>query len=142
MTGSIKTKPSQTKILFENLSSSSTLSCTITKNPKRVNLRRKSHWGSWSSWRSSLIALSLGFTVRRALFRFLIDRILFRVLSDRAFFESSEIGSSTIGSAVIDSYLHWCSFSAMSLFLVSAIRRKKDIKIPLCLSAHMWKSSI
>ena len=104
------------KFLFENLSPSSTLSYTITKKPKRVNLRRKSHWGSWSSWGSSLIALSLGFTVIRVLFRFLIDRILFRVLSDRVFFESSEIVSSEIGFAVIDSYLHPCSFSSMSLF--------------------------
>ena len=82
------------KFFFENLSPSSTLSYTITKKPKRVNLRRKSHWGSWSSWGSPLIALSLGFTVIRVLFRFLIERILFRVLSDRVFFESSEIGSS------------------------------------------------
>ena len=104
------------KFFFENLSPSSTLSYTITKKPKRVNLRRKSHWGSWSSWGSPLIALSLGFTVIRVLFRFLIERILFRVLSDRVFFESSEIGSSSLGYAVIDSSLHQCSFSAMSLF--------------------------
>ena len=107
------------KFFFENLSPSSTLSYTITKKPKRVNLRRKSHWGSWSSWGSSLIALSLGFTVIRVLFRFLIDRILFRVLSDRVFFESSEIGSSSLGYAVIDSSLHQSSFSAISLFFLS-----------------------
>ena len=81
------------KFFFENKSPSSTLSYTITKKSKRVNLRRKSHWGSWSSWGSSLITLSLGFTVVRVLFRFLIDRSLFRVLSDRVFLESSEIGS-------------------------------------------------
>ena len=104
------------KFFFENLSPSSTLSYTITKKPKRVNLRRKSHWGSWSSWGSPLIALSLGFTVIRVLFRFLIERILFRVLSDRVFFESSEIGSSSLGYAVTDSSLHQCSLSAMSLF--------------------------
>ena len=92
------------------------LSYTITKKPKRVNLRYKSHWGFWSSWGSPLIALPLGFTVIRVLFRFLIERILFRVLSDRVFFESSEIGSSSLGYAVIDSSLHQCSFSAMSLF--------------------------
>ena len=110
------------KFLFENLSPSSTLSYTITKKPKRVNLRRKSHWGSWSSWGSSLIALSLGFTVIRVLFRFLGDRILFRVLSDRVFFESSDIGSSSSsGSAVIDSSLHQCSFSAMSLFFYQMV---------------------
>ena len=107
------------KFFFENLSPSSTLSYTITKKPKRVNLRRKSHWGSWSSWGSPLIALSLGFTVIRVLFRFLIERILFRVLSDRVFFESSEIGSSSLGYAVIDSSLHQCSFSAMLLFFLS-----------------------
>ena len=81
------------KFFFENKSPSSTLSYTITKKSKRVNLRRKSHWGSWSAWGSSLITLSLGFTVVRVLFRFLIDRSLFRVLSDRVFLESSEIGS-------------------------------------------------
>ena len=85
------------------------LSYTITKKPKRVNLRYKSHWGFWSSWGSPLIALPLGFTVIRVLFRFLIERILFRVLSDRVFFESSEIGSSSLGYAVIDSSLHQCS---------------------------------
>ena len=109
------------KFFFENLSPSSTLSYTITKKPKRVNLRRKSHWGSWSSWGSPLIALSLGFTVIRVLFRFLIERILFRVLSDRVFFESSEIGSSSLGHAVIDSSLHQCSFSAMSLFFYQIV---------------------
>ena len=36
------------KFFFANLSPSSTLSYTITKKPKRVNLRRKSHWGYWS----------------------------------------------------------------------------------------------
>ena len=81
----------------------------------------KSHWGSWSSWESPLIALSLGFTVIRVLFRFLIERILFRVLSDRVFFESSEIGSSSLGYAVIDSSLHQCSFSAMSLFFYQIV---------------------
>ena len=121
MTGSIKTKFSKTKILFEILFPSSTLSYTITKKPKRVNLRRKSHWGSWSSWGSPLIALSLGFTVIRVLFRFLIERILFRVLSDRVFFESSKIGSSSLGHAVIDSSLHQCSFSAMSLFFYQIV---------------------
>ena len=104
------------KLFFEDLSPLSCLSYTINIKPKRVNLRRKSHWGSWSSWGSPLIALSLGFTVLSVLFRFLIDRILFRVLSDRIFFESSEIGSSSLGYAVIDSSLHQCSFSAMSLF--------------------------
>ena len=52
----------------------------------------------------------------RVLFRFLIDRILFSVLSDRVFFAFSEIGSSDLGSAEIDSSLDQCSFSAMSLF--------------------------
>ena len=65
---------------------------------------------SWSSWGSSLIALSLGFTVIRVLFRFVIDRILFRVLRDRVFFVSSEMGSSSLGSAVIESSLHQRSF--------------------------------
>ena len=67
---------------FENLSPSSTLSYTITKNPKRVNLQRKSHWVSRSYWGSPLIALSLDFTLIRVLFRFLIERILITVLSD------------------------------------------------------------
>ena len=74
------------KLFFENLSPSFTLSYTITKKLKRVNLRRKSHWESWSSWRSPSIALPLGFTVMRVLFGFLIERILFRVPRDRAFF--------------------------------------------------------
>ena len=107
------------KFVFENLSLSSTLSYTITKKPKRINLRCKSHWRSWSSWGSPLIALFLGFTVIKILFSFLIDRILFRVLSDRVFFESSEIGSFSSGSAVIDSFLHQGSFSAMSPFFLS-----------------------
>ena len=101
---------------FENLAPSSTLSYTITKKQKRVNLRRRSHWESWSSWGSSLITLSSGFAVIKVLFRFLFDRIFFRILSDRVFLESSEKGSSSSGSAVIDSSLHQCSLSAMSLF--------------------------
>ena len=105
----------KTKFFFENLSPSSTLSYTITKKPKRVNLRRKSHWGSWSSWGSPLIALPLGFTVIRVLFRFLIERTL-RVLSDRVFFESSEIGSSSLESTVIDSSLHRCFFRHVAIF--------------------------
>ena len=88
---------------------------------KKSYLWPKSHWGSWSSWGSSLIALSLGFTVIRVLFRFLTDRILFRALSGRVFFESSEIGSSSSRSAVIDSSLHQCSFSAMSLFFYQIV---------------------
>ena len=107
---------SRPKFFFEIFSPSSTLSYTIPKKPERGNLRRKSHWGSWSSWVSSLIVLSLGFTVVRVLFRFLIDRIFFRVLNDKVFFECSEIGSSSSGSAVTDSFLHQCSFPAMSLF--------------------------
>ena len=107
------------RFFFENLSLSSTLSYTITEKPKRVNLRRKSLWGSWNSWGSLWIALSLGFPVIRALFRFLTDRVLFRVLSYRVVFESSEIGSSSLESAVINSSLHQCSFSAMSLLSLS-----------------------
>ena len=68
-----------------------------------------------------MITLSLGFTVTRVLFRFLIDRILVSVLSDRVFFESTEIGSSSLGYAVIDSSLHQsCSFSAMSLVFIKS----------------------
>ena len=74
------------KYFFEHFPPSSTLSYAITEKPKRVNLRRKSHWGSRSSWGSPLIALSLDFTVISVLFKFLIDRILFRVLRDRVFF--------------------------------------------------------
>ena len=93
----MKTKPSKTKFFFENLSPSSTLSYTTTKKSQRVNLQRESHWGSWSSWWSALIAWSLGFTVISFLIRFLIDSILFRVLSeglfwvlrDRVFFRNS-----------------------------------------------------
>ena len=65
---------------------------------------------SWSSWGPSLIALSLGFTVIRVVFSFVIDRILFRVPRDRVFFVSSVVGSSSLGSAVIDSSLHQRSF--------------------------------
>ena len=109
------------KFFFENLSPSSTPSYTITKKPKRVNLRRKSHWGSWSSSGFPLIASSLGPEIR-VLFRFLIERILFRVISEssRVFFESSAIGSSSSGYAVIDSSLHQCSFSAMLLFFIKS----------------------
>ena len=92
------------KLFFEDLFPLSSLSYAITKKPKRVNLRRKSYWGSWSSWGSPLIGLSFGFTVIRVLFKFLIDRILFRVLSDRIFIESSEIRYPKY--AIIDSSLH------------------------------------
>ena len=108
------------KFFFENLSISSTLLYTITKKPKRVNLRSKSHWGSWSSSGPSLMAWSLGFTLIRILFSFLIDRILFSVLINREFFEWPGIGpSSSSGSAIIDSLIHQCSFSAISLFFWS-----------------------
>ena len=109
------------KFFFENLSPSSTLSYTSTKKPKRVNLRRQSQSGFWSSWGSLLIALSLGFTVIRVLFRFLIENILFRILGDRFFFESSEIGFSSLGHAVIDSSLQQLSFSAMSLLFYQTV---------------------
>ena len=114
----MKTKPPRLKFFFKNLSQSSTPSYTITKKPKRVNLRRQSHWGSWSSWVSLLIALSLGFTVR-ALFRFLIERILFSVFSDWVFFESSEIRSFSLGHTVIDFSLDQYCFSAMWVFFLS-----------------------
>ena len=114
----MKTKPSMAKCFFDHLSPPSTLSYTITKNPKRVNLWRKSHWGCWTSGGSPLIALSLGFTVMIVLYRFFIERILFRALSDRVFFESSEKGSSSLGYAIIDSSLHHCFFSAVSLFFI------------------------
>ena len=68
-----------------------------------------------------MIALSLGFTVIRVLFRFFIERIFFRVLSDRVFFEFSEIGSSSLGHAVIGSSLRQCSYSAMSLFFYQIV---------------------
>ena len=123
------------KFFFENLSPSSTLSYTITKKPKRVNLWRKSHWGSWSSWGSSLIALSLGFTVMKILFMFLIERILFMVLSDRVFFESSEIRSPSLGFAVIDFSLHQCSFSAVSLFFYQFVLPLFFIK-KICFVLH------
>ena len=109
------------KFFFENLSPSSTLSYTSTKKSKRVNLRRQSQSGFWSSWGSLLIALSLGFTVMRVLFRFLIENILFRILGDRFFFESSEIGFSSLGHAVIDSSLQQLSFSAMSLLFYQTV---------------------
>ena len=103
---------------FENLSPLSTLSYTITKKPKRVNLTHQSQWGSWSSLGSLLIALSLPFTVR-VLFRFLIERILFRVFSDWVFFESSEIRSFSLGHAVIDFSRDQYCFSAMCVFFLS-----------------------
>ena len=109
------------KFFFENLSPSSTLSYTSTKKPKRFNLRRHSQSGFWSSWGALLIALSLGFTVKRVLFRFLIENILFRILGDRFFFESSEIGFSSLGHAVIDSSLQQLSFSAMSLLFYQTV---------------------
>ena len=109
------------KFFFENLSPSSTLSYTSTKKPKRFNLRRHSQSGFWSSWGSLLIALSLGFTVKRVLFRFLIENILFRILGDRFFFESSEIGFSSLGHAVVDSSLQQLSFSAMSLLFYQTV---------------------
>ena len=109
------------KFFFENLSPSSTLSYTSTKKPKRFNLRRHSQSGFWSSWGSLLIALSLGFTVKRVLFRVLIENILFRILGDRFFFESSEIGFSSLGHAVIDSSLQQLSFSAMSLLFYQTV---------------------
>ena len=92
----------------------------LPKSQKESSRRSKSHWGSWSSWGSSLIVLSLGFTVTRVLFRFLINRILFRVLNDRVFFESSEIGSYYLRYTVIYSSLHQCSFSVMPLFFIKS----------------------
>ena len=118
----MKTKPSKTKIfLWKYIPTIHSIIYTITKKPKWVNLRRKSHWGSWSSWGSLLIALSLGFTVIRVLFRFLIDSVLFRVLSDRVFFESSEIGSSSLESTVIDSSLYRCFFRHVAIFLSNRV---------------------
>ena len=38
---------------FTSLSPSPTLSYTITKKKKKSFLQCKSHWGSWSSWRTS-----------------------------------------------------------------------------------------
>ena len=38
-------------------------------------------------------------------------------------------------------YLHVCIVLNLTLF-VSATRRRRDIKIPLCLSATVWKSAI
>ena len=92
-------------------------------------MRRKSHWGSWSSWGSSLIALSLGFTVIRVLFRFLIDRILLKVLIDTVFFESSEVRSYSFRSAVIGFSLHHCSFSTMLLvfYQIVLLLSKTDV---------------
>ena len=116
----MKTKSSKTKIFLWKFSPIIHSTTYHYQKAIRVNLRRKSHWGPWSSWGSPLTALSLVFTIIRVLFRFLIERILFKVLSDRVFFESSEIGSSSIGHAVIDSYLHQCSFSAMSLFFTKS----------------------
>ena len=120
MTGSMKMKPSNTKTFLWKFIPIIHSIIYHYEKAKKSYLWPKSHWGSWSSWGSSLIALSLGFTVIRVLFRFLIDRILFRVLSDRVFFESSEIGSSSLESAAIDSSLHQCSFSAMSLFFIKS----------------------
>ena len=121
VTGSMKTKPSKTQIFLWKFIAIIHSMIYHYQKPKRVTLRRKRHWGSWSSSGSRLITLSLGFTVTRVLFRFLIDRILFSVLSDRVFFESTEIGSSSLGDAVIDYSLHQsCSFSAMSLVFIKS----------------------
>ena len=108
------------KFFFENLPSSSTLSYTITKKQRRVNLQCKSHWGSSSFWGSSFIAMCLVFTVIMVLFRFRIDRILFMVLSDKVSVESSEIGSSSLGPAVIDSSLHQYSFPTCRYFFIKS----------------------
>ena len=43
------------------------------------------------------------------------------VLSDKVSVESSEIGSSSLGPAVIDSSLHQYSFSDMSLFFYKIV---------------------
>ena len=127
---------SRLKLFFEDLFPLSSLSYTITKKPKRVNLRRKSLWASWISWGSPLIGLSLGFTVIKVLFRLLIDRILFRVLSDRIFFESSEIGSSSLGYAIIDSSLHQRFFSALSLFFYQIVLLLFFIKTDILFCIH------
>ena len=116
----MKTKLSKTKIFLWKFNPSSTLSYTTTKEPKKVNLQCKSHWGSWSSSGFPMIALSLSFAVIRVPFRFLIERFLFRVVSGRVFFEFSEIESSSLRYAVIDSSLHQCSFSAISLFFIKS----------------------
>ena len=101
------------KLSFENLSSLPTLSYTITRMSKRVFLQQRSHWGSWSSWESSLKGFTFRFHSDRVLFRFFINRIPFRVVRNRVFFESSVINLET---EVIDSSLgHQCSFCAMPL---------------------------
>ena len=65
-----------------------------------------------------MIALFLGFTVIKVLFRFLIGKIFFRILSNRVFFESSEIGSSSLGHTVIDVSLHkFLFFCHVAIFL-------------------------
>ena len=112
-----KQSPPKPKFFFENLSPSSNRSYNISKKPKRVKMRRKSHWGSWSFRGFPLIALSLGFTLIRVVSRFLIERIFFRILSDRVFFDPSEIGSSSLGHVVINSSLHQCSFPQCRYFV-------------------------
>ena len=101
-----------------------------------------------------MIALSSGFTVIRVLFRFLIERILLRVLNDRVFFESSEVGSSSLGYAVIDSSLHQCSFSALfiksryytfyqkQIFCYPFIMILKNIQLRMLTSAKVMKKYI
>ena len=117
----MKKKPSKTKVFLWKFIPTFYSIIYHYQRPKRVKMPRQSQWGSWSFWGYLLIALSLDFTVTRILFRFLIERILFRVLSDRVFFESSEIGPSSLGYPVIDSSLHQCSFSAVSLFFYQIV---------------------
>ena len=56
------------------------------KKAKKSFLQCKVHKGSWFSWRSSLMGLSLDFTVIRSSLVFLSDRLFFfRVVSKRFF---------------------------------------------------------
>ena len=123
MTGSMKT-----------LSPSSTLLYTITKKAK------KSYFAAQKSLRVlKLLRIFIDSVVFRfyvVFFRFPIDTILFRVLSDRVFFESSEIGSSSLGYAVIDSSLHQCSFSSMSLFFYQIVLLMFLSNIDVLFSIH------
>ena len=110
----MKTKPFKTKMFIPIIHS---ITYHYQKAKKRYFAAQKSR--RVRSWGSSLTAFSSGFSLIKVLFSFLIDRILFRVPSDRILFESPEIRSFSSGSTVIDSSLHQCSFSAMSLFFLS-----------------------
>ena len=119
----MKTKPSKSKIFLWKFIPIIHSFIYHYQKAKKSWFEAQKSWKVLNLMRIFIDSLAFMFHSDKVLFRFVIDRILFRDLSDRVLFESSEIGSSSLGSAVIDSSLHHCYdvFSAMSLFFYQIV---------------------